>query len=183
MKYIDIVDDKNNLIGEKVDLTEAFKNGLWHREVSVFVVNNEGELLLQKRSNNKRRKPNMWTVCSGVVEAEEDVIAAAMRKLHNELVMKSTIYDLELIEIGIENNQLENEKNNNFRYIYFIKTDRKIEDYPINPEEISKLKYISIQELGRLIDEKDPNVTFSNQQYMEVVYKQLQKRINVIKGK
>mgnify|MGYP003319617012 CR=1 FL=1 len=33
-------------------------------------------------------------------------------------------------------------------------------------EEISKLKYISIEELGHLIDQKDPNVTFSNQQYI-----------------
>lgn len=183
MKYVEIVDDKNNLIGEKVDLNEAFKNGLWHREVSIFVINSKGEILLQKRSNIKRRKPNMWTVCSGIVEADEDVIAAAIRKLHNELVMKCTIYDLELIEIGIESNQLENEINNNFRYIYFIKTDREIEDFPINPEEISKVKYVSIEDLGKLIEDKDPNVTFSNQQYMEIVYKQLQKRVKEIKEK
>lgn len=181
MKYVDIVDENNNMIGEKVELTEVFKTGLWHREVSVFVINENGEILIQKRANTKKRKPNMWTVCSGIVESEEDVIAAAMRKLHNELVMQSTIYDLELIEIGIESNKLENEKNNNFRYIYWIKTDRKIEDYPINPEEIAKLKYISIEELGKIIEEKDPNVTFSNQDYMDIVYKQLQKRVNQIK--
>ena len=87
MKYVDIVDDKNNFTGEKVNLDEVFKNGLWHREVSIFVMNNKDEILLQKRPNTKERKPNMWTVCSGIVESDEDVIAAAVRKLHNELVL------------------------------------------------------------------------------------------------
>lgn len=29
-------------------------------EIAVFILNDEGQLLLQKQSNNKRYYPNMW---------------------------------------------------------------------------------------------------------------------------
>ncbi len=176
MKYVDIVDDKNNFTGEKVNLDEVFKNGLWHREVSIFVMNNKDEILLQKRPNTKERKPNMWTVCSGIVESDEDVIAAAVRKLHNELVLNVTINDLELIEICIEQNKLEDEQNNNFRYIYLLKTDKKLDDFNLNPEEVANLKYVAIDELETFINSKERDVTFSNEGYIDAVIAQIKRR-------
>ena len=44
-----LVDKKNNEIGTK-DKLEAHKKGLLHRAFSIFIFNDEDEILLQKRS-------------------------------------------------------------------------------------------------------------------------------------
>lgn len=46
MEYLDVVDENNkrNIIHEKE---------IWHREVAVWIMNEQGEILLQKRNQNK----------------------------------------------------------------------------------------------------------------------------------
>lgn len=73
----------------------------------------------------------------------------------------------------------ETQYNNNFQYIYFVKTNKKIEEYTIQEEELSELKYISIEEFEDIIENKDEKYTFSKSEYFETLIKILkEKRIN-----
>lgn len=49
------------------------------KEIGVFILNDYGQILLQKRSSNKKNYPNMWALCTGNVEKNEDVQDAAIR--------------------------------------------------------------------------------------------------------
>lgn len=44
---------------------------LWHREIACWVVNEKNEILLQRRSSNKRQSPNMLSVTAGHVDLNE----------------------------------------------------------------------------------------------------------------
>lgn len=61
-EFFDICDEDGNLMGEVTSRDEAHKKGLWHRAVVCFFVNDKNEVLLQKRSANKKLWPNMWDV-------------------------------------------------------------------------------------------------------------------------
>ena len=50
MEYLDIVDEQNNLTGKTEERDIIHEKGLWHREISVWIMNQKGEVLLQKRS-------------------------------------------------------------------------------------------------------------------------------------
>jgi isopentenyl-diphosphate delta-isomerase len=82
--------------------------GLLHRAFSVFLFNDNNELLLQQRATEKITFPDMWTntCCShplGIpgetgVELEESIAGvknAAVRKLEHELGIKATQVPIE----------------------------------------------------------------------------------------
>lgn len=69
--------------GEKMDV---HRKGLLHRAFSVFIVNAEGRLLLQKRASGKYHSAGLWTnACCSHPRQGEDTLAAAHRRLREEL--------------------------------------------------------------------------------------------------
>ena len=71
MELIDIVDENNKLTGQVEDRWVAYKKGLWRRTVSCWIMNEKGEVLLQKRTANKVRNPNKWAKTGGQVDSGE----------------------------------------------------------------------------------------------------------------
>lgn len=55
MELLDVVDVNNNLIGKTEDKEIIHKKGLWHREVAIWIMNNKGEILLQKKLQVKSK--------------------------------------------------------------------------------------------------------------------------------
>lgn len=67
--------------------------------------------------------------------------------------------------------------NNNYTRYYFYETNRKIEDYTICLEELSELKYITIEEMEKAVEKKDENCSYARRDEMKEVIKLL-KNIN-----
>ena len=61
MELIDIVDENDNITGEIKDRDYVHNNNLYHRHVSCFILNNNGEVLLQRRSMTKKKNPGIWS--------------------------------------------------------------------------------------------------------------------------
>ena len=79
----------------------------------------------------------------------------------------------ELINLGIfkQSIQKNNIINNSFMKYYFYKTNKKLNDYTIQLEELSEIKYISFNELERAIKEEDKNYIFSEKAIMQDILK------------
>ena len=60
MEYLDILDEEGNKIGIK-SRQDVHRDGDWHKVAFIFVVNDKGEIILQKRSKEKESNPNKWT--------------------------------------------------------------------------------------------------------------------------
>ncbi len=79
-----LVDLEDNEIGH-LSKVECHKNeGVLHRAFSIFLFNDKGHLLIQKRSSQKKLWPLYWsnTCCSHRREGE-DILDAAMRRLED----------------------------------------------------------------------------------------------------
>ena len=84
-ELLDIVDENDNVIGQK-ERDACLKEKLLHRAIHVFVFNSKGDLLLQKRSSQKKTYPGLWTSsCSGHVSSKQTYEEAAVRELKEEL--------------------------------------------------------------------------------------------------
>ena len=80
-----LVDNKDNQLGlmEKI---EAHQKAILHRAFSVFVLNDNNELLLQKRALNKYHSPGLWTnTCCSHPRDGESVINGGIRRLKQEM--------------------------------------------------------------------------------------------------
>jgi len=169
MEYLDYFDpENNNKLGVEERAT-VHNSGFWHREVSVWVVNEDNEVLLQKRSPLKKISPNKWSACAGHIVTGESIELAAVRELFEEVGLKAEIK--ELIPIGVFRS--ESSSNNHYKYVFLVKTDKKITEYVLQEEEVSEVKYVTIEKLEKILTNKDENVTFARSDYAKVVINKL----------
>ena len=156
MELIEWFDENNEKSLGIRERAEIHDQNLWHREISVWVMNQNNELLLQRRSPMKKTGANKFSLTAGHVGAKEKEITAAIRELSEEIGINVNEEDLILLDIY----KNEQEHNNCFSYTYLLKTDKKIEDMTMQEEEVSELKYISISELEDRLDKMDKEINF-----------------------
>ena len=157
MEILDIFDEEQNIIG-KEERKVVHEKGLWHIHVGVWLMNEEGKLLFQKRSSTKKRNPNKWTRTGGHVDSGETPLLGIQREAEEEIGVKIPQDKFELISIE----KTEADKfNHHFTYSYFVYVDYKIEDYTMQEEEVSDLKYISIEEMEYAKKNNDESYAFT----------------------
>jgi len=74
---------------------EAHKKAVLHRAFSVFVMNDKGETLMQRRAAQKYHSPGLWTntCCSHQREGETNKVAGK-RRLHEEMGFQTELEEL-----------------------------------------------------------------------------------------
>lgn len=157
-ELLEVVDENGNKTGEILDKDFIHDNNILHNEVALVIVNSKGQLLMQKRSENKKFNPNKWAVCAGHVDAYESLKKACVRETEEEIGIK--LCEDDLIECG---SIIKSRKaNSHITNIYCIITDIKIEDCILQEEEVSELKWISFNEFKTMILNSDPRTVFNN---------------------
>ena len=87
--------DRNDQPLDPIDRATIHRENLLHRAVHIFILNRNGELLLQKRSYRKDKFPRRWdSSAAGHVNAGESYRDCAMRELKEELGITAGLADL-----------------------------------------------------------------------------------------
>ncbi|HWL00253.1 MAG TPA: isopentenyl-diphosphate Delta-isomerase, partial [Parapedobacter sp.] len=90
-EHVILVDEHDHAIGTMEKLT-AHREGLLHRAISVFIFNDQGELLLQQRAAHKYHSADLWTnTCCSHPMPGETAMDAAHRRLGEEMRMKADL--------------------------------------------------------------------------------------------
>lgn len=166
--------DKENL--NKIGIEERsiiHKKGLWHREIAVWVINQKKEILLQKRSSFVKRAPNKYYICAGHININEEPEFGAIRELFEEIGLSIDINQLQ--PLGIYKN--EDVDNNHYKYTYLVRTKKDITEYIMQEEEVSELKYISIDYFESMLENDNPDLAFSKKDYPITVIRKLKNLI------
>ena len=116
-----------------------------HRAFSVFLVNSKGEILIQKRAQDKYHSPGLWAnACCSHPRSGEDVISSAESRMQEELGCSCKLKEL-------------------FNFVYLNKFNDNLYEYeidhvllgyydgPINldPTEASEYMWISPESLAK----------------------------------
>jgi isopentenyl-diphosphate delta-isomerase len=137
-----LVDTDDNPIGTMGKL-EVHEKGILHRAFSVFIFNNQNELLLQRRALSKYHSAGLWTnTCCSHPRPNEDTMAAANRRLVEEMGM---VADLEhkasfIYKTPFDNDLTEHEFDHVF--VGYSNTDPII-----NKEEVDSFKWVLLEEV------------------------------------
>ena len=74
---------------------EAHRQAVLHRAFSVFILNKEGQLMLQQRAADKYHSPLLWTnTCCSHQRMGETNLEAGTRRLHEEMGFETPLKDL-----------------------------------------------------------------------------------------
>ena len=110
--------------------------------------------------------PNKWTsACAGHIDAGESIIDSALRELNEELGITNLLAaDLKFITTLKSSRVTDKIINNHFKYIYFHKTNKKLDELVLQKEEVEEVKYLSIKEVEDIIKNKNEDYLFSNRE-------------------
>lgn len=90
-----LVDEADRVLGSHPKLSAHQNGGKLHRAFSIFITNNAGEMLLQRRSRAKYHFANLWTnACCSHPRPGEDLITAAGQRLREELGFTTPVREL-----------------------------------------------------------------------------------------
>ncbi len=170
-EWIEIVDEEGNYTGQVIEKEEAHDKNLLHNEVAVFVINNNYQVLLQKRNPHKRFNPNKWALCAGHVDAKESLEDAALRELKEEIGVEFS--KKELIPFAKREFSIQ-DTNSHITYFYYVKCNKKDSEFVIQKEELSEVKWFSFDEIIDRIERKDNTIVFhENRLYLFETLKNL----------
>ena len=173
MELLKIYNDHNEATDELVDRDIVHTKGLWHHEILVIVINEKNEILLQKRSWKRKYYPGKWALCAGHVVGKEKEYKTAIRELDEEMGLKVEKKDLEFIGIHKKNDPT----NKKFSYIYLVRTNKKIEEYVLQKEELSDVKYVPLNKLIRLTKANDKSLAFHGDKFHIDLFTNIKKNI------
>jgi|SRR3989344_4875104 len=175
MANVDVLDEKGNKTGEAKSMNEIHARGLWHRAVHVWFVNSKNELLLQLRAKDKINYPNMWDIsAAGHVDSGEEPEESALREIKEEIGLDLSREKLEKIGEIKQQSVINNNTyfDNEFNDVYLVRMDLDLDHLKLQPDEVAKLRYVSISELKEWTSKG--NLVVPHQQEHELLFKVLE---------
>ncbi len=160
MESFDVLNEYGEFTGKIATREECHKNGYWHRAVYAFIIDNNGNVLLQKRSANKKLWPNMWDVTvGGHVDSGEFGRQALIRETKEELGIEISDEDIKYLVGSTSINEQGNIINKHYNECYLITKNIDVSNVVIQKEEVSEVKYFSREELIKRIDNNYEGLT------------------------
>jgi isopentenyl-diphosphate delta-isomerase len=154
LQEVILVNEKDEQVGV-MEKMAAHEKALLHRAFSIFIFNEDGLMLLQKRAASKYHSPGLWTnaCCSHPIpgEATHD---AALRRLHEELGFTTPVEKAFhfTYTASFENGLTEHE----FDHVYLGQYDGPIHH---DPNEVEVYRYLSVSDIQNEITESPASFT------------------------
>lgn len=139
---VDLLNNRKELIGQQVD-KHLVPDGSFRLSVHAWIIDDNGNLLIQQRLATAHKFPNMWSNTGGAVDAGESSLDAVIRELDEELGIKVTPDDLELI--------VSYKRIKDYADVWVLKKNINIENLVLQKDEVQDVKWASLQEFENMI--------------------------------
>lgn len=149
-----LVDEQDNQLGLMPKM-EAHEKAVLHRAFSVFIFNENRELMLQQRAAHKYHSPLLWTnTCCSHQRDGESNIEAGKRRLYEEMGFSADLKEV-------------------FSFVYKAPFDNGLTEHEldhvmvgdyngepkINPEEVESYKWMTMDAVKNDIETNPDNYT------------------------
>ncbi len=132
--------DKNKKVTGKIKRRhfDTFNEGEYALAVKAIIVNSNNEILISKRSLNKRTAPGKWEFCGGVCRAGETSLQGITREVKEELGIDLTNAKGVLFKEHCEHPY--------FHDVWLFRLDIEINKLKFLDKEVTEAKWISVDE-------------------------------------
>lgn len=137
-----LVDTQDKPVGT-MEKMEVHEKALLHRAFSIFILNDKGEMLLQKRAADKYHSAGLWTnACCSHPAPETNTLDAAAKRLQEEMGFNTPLKKaFEFIyQAPFDNGLTEHE----FDHVFIGKYDGEIKP---DPAEVSDFCFMSLDDI------------------------------------
>ncbi len=153
-----VLDENGNITNIEATKKEVHDKHLWHQEVAMFIINEEGKILLQKRSDNVHYNNRKWGMIANHVGKDQSLVDALLEKAKEEIGYEINPNDIRYLTM-LKRNE---EREQRFTYFYYIKTNIKDDDIILNTYLATDKKWFDFYELQELMLTNSEEVVFKN---------------------
>ena len=173
-ELLDVLDENGIKTGQILPRKEVHEKGLWHRIIVVAIVNEKNEILIQQRSHNKDKNPDMWDISvTGHLSAGQDSLTAATREISEE-VSVSLGYSVEVRDFrfmfSFRKEQKVSDKHFDRQfYDFFIlrQSGLREENIKFQSSEVQAIKFVTISELNEM---RENNLLVERDECYDAIY-------------
>ena len=140
MELRDLYNSKKILTGEIIKKDDEVPLGRYYITVVVFIENDQGQFLIQKRV---KKKDGKWATTGGHPKAGESSIEGIVTEIEEELGVVVKQNELTLFKTI--------QTEDDFVDLYYLKKNIYIENIKIQDEEVEKVMWASREEINKLI--------------------------------
>ena len=146
-EMLDTFDVNGNFLGAKPRSFCHLENpGVYHKPVWIWIINSNGEILVQKRALAKKKSPGKWDMPSaGHIDAGEACLQGCVRETTEELGINVKEEDFIFLKEFI------NQKGWELVQVYLLQKDIDIKDITLQAEEVECVKWLSYEEFVKLL--------------------------------
>ncbi len=146
MKIRDLYDENRKLTGETILKGEAIPNGSYYVVVTIFIQNSKGELLLQRRSEEKSGK---WATTGGHPKAGESSLQGIIAEVKEELGLN--IKDENIILYDSKKDDYASA----FRDYYYVNMEVDISKLEFDKHQVADVGWFTIDEVKEMVKTKE----------------------------
>lgn len=155
-KELVIVVDKDDHVLEHLPRKEAHDKKLLHRTISVLIFNDEGKVVLQKRSLKKDSNPGKWSNATGGHVGKNEIYdEAARREISEEL-------NLDITPKLFKKMIINDPAHTTMTCLYTVSSNGP---FKFNPEETDEIKFFSKGDLHGIFDQLSESSKITLKEY------------------
>ncbi|MEA2172972.1 MAG: isopentenyl-diphosphate Delta-isomerase [Blastocatellia bacterium] len=139
-----LVDENDSALG-MLEKMRAHEEGKLHRAFSIFIFDEQGRMLLQRRSKTKYHSGGLWSnACCGHPRPGEETHAAARRRLFEEMGLKCELLEAFtfIYRAELDNQLVEHELD----HVFIGECEADAVPAP-DPTEVEDWKWLSMTDL------------------------------------
>ncbi len=156
MELLDVLDENGNKTGEVEERSEVYRKGLWHRSSHIWIINDNNELLVQRRNPYKATFPNLWAISvAGHVDSGETSLDTAIRELKEEVNLDVDPNELEFLFTIKRETPYKDSFLRVFDDVYLLRKNIDCEQTKLQVEELTDIKYVYYEYLEDIFKEGD----------------------------
>lgn len=160
-EYWDILDKDGNRTGKTIVRGKrSLSKGEYHLVVHIWVINDKGEFLIQRRSDKKALMPGEWAATGGSAFSREGSRHAAIRELAEEMGIRVTRRRMVLVKRQLRKYSIND--------IYAVRCNIPADCCILQEDEVAEVKWVTKDELKSMIE----NGEFHNygKNYFDIIY-------------
>jgi len=142
----DVYNINGDKTGEVFVRGQALKEGEYQLVTNIWIINNDFNILIQKRSETKKISPNIWATHGGCVGTQETSFNGCIREAYEEIGISLKTKDIKpLTRIKSERLIMDS---------YIIVQEFDTLSAVLQKEEVSDIRWVSLYELEHMVKDK-----------------------------
>lgn len=144
IEFRDLYDKNKNLTGKKIEKGQDVPFGKYYLTVMVFIENDKGEILLQRRS---LLKGGEWATTGGHPKSGESSLDGMITEISEELGISVEKSELKLFKTNVSEDD--------FLDLYYLKKNINLDEITIQEEEVSEVNWFTKKQIQNMIENGD----------------------------